>query len=441
MGVLAVLVFVLTPRPVQPGTVVVELASRGGDQLAPVRLQVGSAAVSVGGAAPKAPDSRTAVQLTMAPGTYPIRMGGAQLVDPVSVGSGGTAVVLLAVSGGHVSPNAVYVGVENVNLGLQELSGHMTPMSDFHLVDQNGRSLDRASLLGRDTVIAAFHTNCRQSCPLYTGVLFQVHRSAPSVRVLEVTTDPTTDTPATLAAYRSRIGASWTFATGQAADVAEFWAPFGETLSSGDTHTSELALVDRYGYIRAAWTGVPDVGGRLPSALAQQLDASGRQLLAGHGEGWGAPQVLDNLHTLAVAGRSSDGGRAPTFSLETLDGQRYSLEQALGKPVLLNFGWAGCSACQEELPVLRQYAASHPGVSVLLVDPVDNPGVARSFVGSAHLQSTVLLDTSGQVAAAYRVAAYPTTFFLAGDGIIVSSYAGTLTPDVLASHTSNLGAY
>jgi cytochrome c biogenesis protein CcmG/thiol:disulfide interchange protein DsbE len=438
--VLATLVFVLTPRPVAPGTVAVVIASSGGDRLDPVRVQLGTTAVAVGGEAPGAPDSRTAAHVTLPPGTYPVRVAGSASAAPVSLRSGATEVVLLAVREGRVVPGGVYVGVENVNLGLQELSGRLTPLFDFHLVDQDGRPLDRNALLGRDTVIAAFHTTCRETCPLYTGLLLQLRRSAPDVRLVEVTTDPATDSPGTLAAYRAAIGADWTFATGQADDLAEFWAPLGVTLSTGDTHTSALALVDRYGYIRAAYTGVPDVGGRLPAALEQQLSADGRRLLAGHGEGWGAPQVLDSLRTLAAAARTSIGGPAPTFSLGALDGRRVSLEQFRGRPLVVNFWWAGCPPCQRELPLLQRYADAHPGVSLLLVDPVDGVDGARSFVESLHLRATVLLDPGGQVTASYHVAAYPTTFFVGADGGIVSAYPGELSQAVLDAHLSNLGA-
>ncbi|HKF75049.1 MAG TPA: SCO family protein, partial [Candidatus Dormibacteraeota bacterium] len=227
VGVLATLVFVFTPRPAQPGLAVVVLASAAGDRLGPVALHAGPASLSVAGDAPKAPDSRVAARFTLPPGTYPVRVGNVSAPVPLTVRSGATEPLLLAVRNGAVVRAGVYVGVENVNLGLQELSGRVSPMADFHLVDQDGKPLDRNSLLGRDTVIAAFHTSCRETCPLYTGLLLQIHRSAPDVRLIEVTTDPAHDTPAVLSTYRSSIGANWTFATGQADDLAAFWAPFG----------------------------------------------------------------------------------------------------------------------------------------------------------------------------------------------------------------------
>lgn len=437
---LVLLILVFTPKPSPPGTAIILLASATGDHLRPSQVELGDHKFMVGGEAPKAPETTTAVRVALAPGVYPVGVEGSPVAASLTLRPGQVVPLLLAVHDGTVVPGGVYAGGGNVNLGLQELSGRLTPVWDFHLVDQDGRALDRSSLLGADTVVAAFHTTCHETCPLYTGVMFQLRRAAPSVRLIEVTTDPATDTPGVLSAYRSAIGAHWTFATGTPDEVAGFWAPFGVTLSAGDTHTSALALIDRFGFIRAAETGVPDLGGSLPASLNSQLDEAGRRLLASHGEGWGAPQVLDSLRTLAQTGATGSSAQAPAFSLATIEGGRLSLEQFGGRPVVLNFWWAGCTPCREEMPVLQRYADGHPGVALLLVDPVDSAQNAHAFVASVNVRVPVLLDSDGRVAAAYRVASYPTTFFIHPDGTIASRYPLALTPESLAAHVSNLGA-
>lgn len=439
-AVLAVLVFILTPRPVQPGTAIVLLSSSNGDRLAPTRVQLGTHSITVGGEAPRAPDTSTSVRLTLGAGDYSVRIDGNPILATLSVQPGQVAPLLLAVRDGHVAVGGVYSGASNVNLGLQELSGRLTAMPDFHLVDHDGRAIDRGALLGKDTVIAAFHTTCHETCPLYTGLMLQLRKSAPDVRLLEVTTDPATDTPAVLRAYRSSIGADWQFATGQPEDVTEFWAPFGLTLAAGDTHTSALVLVDRFGYIRAAETGVPDLGGKLPPALDAQLNEAGRTLLAGHGEGWGAPQVVDKLRTLAATGQPATKGQAAAFTLPTPEGGKLSLEQFRGRPVIINFWWAGCPPCREEMPVLQRYVDSHPKVALLLIDPLDGPRGARAFAESIQIRAPILLDEDGRVAAAYQVSSYPTTFFVHPDGTVASRYPSALTPESLSLHMSNLGA-
>ena len=74
----------------------------------------------------------------------------------------------------------------------------------------------------------------------------------------------------------------------------------------------------------------------------------------------------------------------------------------------------------------------------MLIDPVDGVGAARAFVESVHVHATTLIDPDGRVAAAYRVAAFPTTVFVGPDGAVVSSYPGQLSKAVLDAHLSNL---
>jgi cytochrome c biogenesis protein CcmG, thiol:disulfide interchange protein DsbE len=433
------LALLLVPRAPQPGSAIVLVAAPSGDSLAPLQVRIGDRSLTVAGAVPAAPSSRRAAELGLPAGSYPVRVAGAAQQPTLTVRPGQVTPLLLAVREGRVVSGGIYAGPENVNLGLQELSGRLTPLHDFNLVDQDGRAFDRSALLGRDTVIAAFHTTCHETCPLYTGLLFQLQKLAPDARLLEVTTDPAVDTPAALAAYRSSIGAGWTFATGQVDDVTSFWAPLGVSLATGDTHTSALALVDRYGFIRAAFSGTPDVGGKLPGPLLQQLDGPGRSLLDGHGQGWGAPQVVDSLRTLASAGATSLGDPAPAFLLPALDGSRLSLDQLRGQPVIVNFWWSGCPPCRQEMPLLQRYADAHPNVRLVLVDPVDGVDGARAFTASVHVRAPVLLDGGGRVAAAYGVAAYPTSFFVRPDGTIASRYPGALDAALLDAHMSNLG--
>jgi cytochrome oxidase Cu insertion factor (SCO1/SenC/PrrC family) len=420
------------------GTVLVQAASAGGDRLAPTTVRVGDQSLRVGGAAPRAPDVHQLGSLQLAAGTYPLSVGGVAQPSPLTVAANQVQPLLLAVAGGRVAPGGVYAGSENFNLGLGELAGKLRPLPDFDLQDQDGRPLTRASLLGRDTVIAAFHTNCHETCPLYTALLFQLRRSAPAARLVEVTTDAATDTPPVLAAYRQRVGADWSFATGSPDAVTEFWAPFGVEPSSGDTHTSALVLVDAHGYVRAGYVGAPDVGGKVPGSLSGELDSAGRELLAGHGDGWGAPQVVQSLRTLVSAGPEPTGRQAPPFSLPALSGATVSLEQSRGHPVVLNFWWSGCVPCRTEMPMLQRFADQHPGVTLLLVDSSDSPQAARSFARSVGVRAPVLLDRDGSAVAAYHVAYFPTTIVIGPDGVERFVHTGPVDETALAQQISNL---
>src|SRR4029077_12563318 len=188
--------------------------------------------------------------------------------------------------------------------------------------------------------IAAFHTTCHQTCPLYTALFFQLQKELPAgVMLAEVTTDPGTDPPAILDAYSKTIGARWTFATGSADVLTAFWKPFGVQLATGDSHVSPLALGDTHGYVRLVYRGVPDVGNEFPPSMVTTLDAAGLQELASHGDGWGAPSVLQSLLTISGPEQVTPhpGGQAPGFTLDSTDGRRMSLTDLAGAPLVINF--------------------------------------------------------------------------------------------------------
>jgi cytochrome oxidase Cu insertion factor (SCO1/SenC/PrrC family) len=94
------------------------------------------------------------------------------------------------------------------------------------LVDMNGSSID---LQHGITVLAFIYTRCAdpRMCPLVTAKFARMAGllAGTPVRLLEVTLDPTFDTPAVLRTYGRAAGADgvrWTLATGQAAAVAAF---------------------------------------------------------------------------------------------------------------------------------------------------------------------------------------------------------------------------
>lgn len=393
---------------------------------------------------PKAPDTTEALQAKAPVGSYDrLRLGGQVLPLTLTVQKDVLNPVLVGISEGRPMPDGIYGGNDAVSLGLNELSGQLKPMPQFSLVDQFNRPFNNASIAGHDVLLAAFHTSCRETCPLYTGLFLQLRqRLPPSVLLVEVTTDPLEDTPSALRDYAGRIGASWTFATADPPSLATFWKPFDVELSTGDIHRSTLALIDSHGYIRSYFLGAPDVGGTLPEPLNSQLNDVGRQLLSSHGNGWGESQILDQLQAIGGLGSpsSSGGGVAPAFTLDTLDGKRVNLADYRGRPVLINFWATYCAPCRREMPLIDRTAAQHPRLVVLLVDERDDHQSATRFIAELQIQSTVLFDGDGKVGDAYGISGLPTTIFIFSDGTIEGRYIGETNAGILGPHIAAIGA-
>lgn len=437
-------------RRAQQGTALVIASARGADH-----LSIGGTAIhspssgwhdltgSFSGAVSKAPNTTTVGRVALDAGDYDaLRVGGQVVETSISIRANQVVPILIATSQGKPAQGGVYAGSDQFNIGLNELSGQMIRMPDYQLVDQNGHSFTSSTGNGRITVVAAFHTTCQTTCPIYTGLFFNLRRQLPpSVQLVEATTDPEHDTPSVLQQYASGIGAGWTFATGTREQMAEFWQPLGVQLSGDQLHTSTLAVIDGHGYIRSVYRGVPDVGGSLPAALRQELNPMGTQELQSHGDGWGATQILDSLSAVGrVAPQPSSGGeKAPAFSSTDLSGHGVSLSQFAGHRVVVNFWASWCSACRQEMPLIQRAVKADPNLRVVLVDVRDDNGSARKFLSEVGVKLPVATDPDGRIGANYMVSGLPTSVFVRSDGTIASRYPGAMDEKTLTQHLSGLG--
>ncbi|MEP7104978.1 MAG: SCO family protein, partial [Chloroflexota bacterium] len=334
------------------GPVLLIASAKHADSVARVSVSLHSGAGwtdlgSIGQArVPAAPDSTNLWQGDVTVGHYDrVRFSHTELPADIQVARDQLTAVLIPIQDGQAISAPIYSG-SAVSVGLSELAGNFRAVPAFNLVDQFNRPFTKASIAGHEVVVAAFHTNCHETCPLYTGLFLQLRRQLPPwVMLVEATTAPEEDTPDVLREYAGRVGASWTFATGSAQAVTEFWRPFDVQLSNGDSHSSTLAVIDRHGFIRTYWQGAPDVGGQLPAGLSEDLSPAGRTILQSHGNKWGQAEVLDSIRSSGglIQQGSSGEGPAPAFSLKTLAGKTTRLADVRGRPVLINF-WA--SYCQ-----------------------------------------------------------------------------------------------
>jgi len=402
-----------------------------------------SALGSVSGNVPAAPEQRELLAVPVAAGNYDgIRVGADEQPVAIAVIAGQVEPVLIGIDKGHLILGAAYAGNDQVNLALGELSGKYVAMPTFDLRDQAGNPFNNETIAGSDVVIAAFHTSCHQTCPLYTALFAQLEKQKlpPRVLLAEVTTDPDADTASVLAEYARHIGAHWTFATGSAAALVAFWKPFQVDLATGDSHVSTLALLDRHGYIRLVYRGVPDVGHDISPELLTSLGAEGLHELTSHGDGWGTPQVLQSLLTISGPEQpASTGGRAPGFSLSATDGKRVTLSGLLGTPLVINFWASYCAPCKVEMPMLQRRVGEQSSVRLVLIDEGEVDGVARGFLRSAGIGQPALLDSDLSVGRSYGAIALPTTVFVRADGSIDARHLGQLDERFLVAELSKLG--
>ena len=125
-----------------------------------------------------------------------------------------------------------------------------------------------------------------------------------------------------------------------------------------------------------------------------------------------------NTKTTIVVG-AGVGDVAPDFTLPALDGKQVTLSQFRGKTVLLNFWETTCPACEEETAYIQTVynSWSKDKLEILAVSG-ERAQFVQVFLDTRALTFPVLLDNGSVVKNNYRVASFPTTFFIDSDGII-----------------------
>ncbi|HVD00201.1 MAG TPA: redoxin domain-containing protein [Candidatus Dormibacteraeota bacterium] len=433
-------------NPASGGTLLVELSSRSGDSIGDTQIELhspagwSSLAHLSNTTVPAAPKTVTAAEVDVAPAEYDgIRLASADLKASITIRAGQVEPVLISVAGGV--PQAAYAGGQDFNDGLLGLQGRLKSLPDFALVDQDGQTVSRQAVAGSVLVLAAFHTTCHDTCPLYTSILHQLRGEVPSsVHLLEVSTDPAVDDVAALKAYAQLADTSWPLLTGSQAQLEAFWSTFGVQLSGADSHTNFLGVFDANGFLHQVETGIPDAGS-VPGGLAAVLSPVGLSELHSHGDGWDAAQVADQVRTAAALGDPSagGGGRAPAFSVAGLNGGRVALADFGGGPLIVNFWASSCAPCRQEMPLIASEAASHH-VKVLLVDERDSASAARAFLRQVGVNEPVAADPDGAVGRLYGVSVLPVTVFIRADGSIEGKYLGETDAAVLGAHLTAIGA-
>jgi cytochrome c biogenesis protein CcmG, thiol:disulfide interchange protein DsbE len=112
------------------------------------------------------------------------------------------------------------------------------------------------------------------------------------------------------------------------------------------------------------------------------------------------------------------GELAPLAVLTTLDGQRLSTQDLIGKVVILTFWATYCVPCRKELPVLSAYAAQHAseGLQVLGFSLDDSDQIAEVRKVAAPWSFPVGLLTGNSAPGYGRIWRMPANFTIARDG-------------------------
>jgi thiol-disulfide isomerase/thioredoxin len=118
--------------------------------------------------------------------------------------------------------------------------------------------------------------------------------------------------------------------------------------------------------------------------------------------------------------------RAPNITLTRLDGHRLPLSDLAGHVVLVDFWASWCPPCRTSFPALDGlYRELHGrGLDVLAVNVDERAQDADAFLAAHPRMMPVFRDPKGEAAAAFRLAAMPTSFLIDRAGRIRYTHTG-----------------
>ncbi len=126
----------------------------------------------------------------------------------------------------------------------------------------------------------------------------------------------------------------------------------------------------------------------------------------------------------------------PDTVFTTITGQKISLLELRGKPVLLTFWATTCPSCIKEIPdFISLYDRFHPkGIEIIAIAMTyDPPNRVVETARDKQLPYSVVLDLTGNYAEAFgHVWATPTTLLLNREGAVVKRILGRFDPKDLA---------
>ncbi len=130
---------------------------------------------------------------------------------------------------------------------------------------------------------------------------------------------------------------------------------------------------------------------------------------------------------------------APDFTLEDMDGEKYTLSSLRGKVIMINFWATWCPPCREEIPSMEAVYQSlrDKDFIVLAINQWESPDHVFSYMGQLDVYPTfpILFDRDSSVSDSYGVKGLPTTMLIDRQGRVVYRAVGGRNfnhPDVRA---------
>lgn len=129
--------------------------------------------------------------------------------------------------------------------------------------------------------------------------------------------------------------------------------------------------------------------------------------------------------------------KAPNFKVVDQNGKEVTLEDYIGKPVVINFWSSKCPPCRKEMPDFDEvYKKYKNKVNFMMIDSIGAFGETKedgaAMVKENGFSFPVFFDVDQSAQKTYGIYSYPTTYILDKDGNLSRGQSGLLTGEVLS---------
>ena len=134
---------------------------------------------------------------------------------------------------------------------------------------------------------------------------------------------------------------------------------------------------------------------------------------------------------------------APDFTVMDSGGNKASLADFKGRPMIINFWASWCPPCKAEMPYFNEaFQELGSEVQFVMINQTDGSretvDIATSYIKEQGYAFPVYFDTTLDASIAYNATSLPSTFFVNSEGMMVAAFSGSITRDQLASGIEKL---
>jgi len=127
------------------------------------------------------------------------------------------------------------------------------------------------------------------------------------------------------------------------------------------------------------------------------------------------------------------GDKAPHFELRDLEGNKNTLTNFLGEPLIITLWTTWNPLSADQIKIFDEYIArdTKPLFSIVTINNQEDKSIAENFIRRGGYKIEVLLDEDGAVGELYKVTTLPLTYFIDKDGVIQDAFTGILSERML----------